>query len=151
MDLAGTIGRAIVGVETPKTPVARGAHEETLETGKSIAPVLKTSSSAVDPAHLVSVGGGNTDKKADDEKSAEEERRLSKEEADQLAERLKSAISQTTVSFDVSVDGTSEGGLRFRVVDKETGKVVREFMPKHVVDVLHKAADGLGLVLDDQA
>ena len=52
----------------------------------------------------------------------------SRERLEKAAERFQEALNGVEVRFNVNVEEESEGGgLTFKVVDKETGRVVRQF------------------------
>jgi len=55
---------------------------------------------------------------------------LNREDAKKLAERLEDTMNQTEVKFSVSVEGDAGSTMRFVVLDKRSGEVVREFPPE---------------------
>lgn len=52
---------------------------------------------------------------------------LTKEQAQQLAEQYQTSLNKTSVRFGVTVAKDNTEAISFQVIDKETGKVVRQF------------------------
>ncbi|MDD2942980.1 MAG: flagellar protein FlaG [bacterium] len=117
-----------------KIPVERVAPENApVETGTSAAVVVDTSTSAKDS------------------KASQAEERLNKqetevpktrEEAEKAAKKLEQTINRTAVQFRVAVEDGESGGsdVRFKVVDIETGKVVRQFPPNELPSMMERAS-----------
>ena len=69
--------------------------------------------------------------------------KLSREQASAVAEQLQHALNQVSVQFRVSLgDDRTSGSLRFKVIDKQSGKVVREFPPEEGLKLVHQLRSG---------
>lgn len=74
--------------------------------------------------------------------------------AEKLAEQLRQSLnSSTQIKFDVKLyDGAQKSGgfvsaFNFQVVDRETGRIVRQFPPKEIIAVTQKTS---GVFVDAQ-
>lgn len=59
---------------------------------------------------------------------------FSREDAEKFASELQEALNSTFVRFNVSVKENKDSGLNFQVVDRESGRVIREFPAERVMD-----------------
>lgn len=127
---------------SPKPPVAVVAQEAS----------LKKSSQNVQDAATLELSGRQ---KAVEHSEHEAPSKTPKEQALDLAksaQQLEQALANTKVKFGVQISEDAAKGPRFQVIDKETGKVVREFPPESFRDALHNAAgsaDENGLLVND--
>jgi uncharacterized FlaG/YvyC family protein len=91
--------------------------------------------------------------------SAEERKQTEKEEAkvgleNELAQKLRSSLnSDTAIKFNVDFHGKGKGAgyissFNFQIVDRETGRVVRQFPPEEMVKIRQVDA---GLFVDSSA
>ncbi len=67
--------------------------------------------------------------------NSEKNQKLSEKEIKALAVELEQSLRETQVKFEVSIVGEQTSGLRFVVVEKDTGKVIREFPPEDLLGV----------------
>ncbi len=84
----------------------------------------------------VSTGQDQPSVQTEDPEIKEFDKKISKEEADKLAEKLKKALNtlaNTTVSFDVTVQD-KENGVSFKVIDTDSGEVIRQFPQESILD-----------------
>ena len=78
----------------------------------------------------------------------------SDEAAQRLAEQLERAINDahgTQVKFRVQTVGGETRALSFAVIERETGKVVREFPPEEAVAAVQRAQQAAGVLVDQSA
>jgi len=81
-----------------------------------------------------------------DSQDSEKASKLSKEEAEKEAKDLEQLLNkpaETEIKFNVSLVGTGEKSsvtdFKFQVVDKETGKIIRQFPPEDINGVKARA------------
>lgn len=90
---------------------------------------------------------GNTEAApVEEEVVSEFEKKLTKEQADQFAADLKKSLNTaagTRVSFDVSIKQDDSNGVKFQVIDENSGEVVREFPQESIFSAAHNT-DGKG-------
>jgi uncharacterized FlaG/YvyC family protein len=128
-------------VETPKKVV---------EAGTDAVAVDISTSTASETENTRETKGGEESKTSSE---VEDKRQVFEEVAAQFEKEL----NQTEVRFNVSVVDTGEGSnndLRFQVVEKETGEVVREFPPERVLSHLKEGGGDnslAGLFFADKA
>lgn len=67
---------------------------------------------------------------------------LTREEAETIAKGLEQSLNTIQVRFGVSVGEDARTGLHFKVVDKETGRVIREFPPEKAFEMKEKEQEG---------
>ncbi|MCB0358642.1 MAG: flagellar protein FlaG [Bdellovibrionales bacterium] len=79
--------------------------------------------------------------RSQDERSAtrdqteREEQEFSDRQLEDSRRRLEKAINSTEVRFEVSPAKDGDSNLFFQVVDKESGKVIRQFPPEKLVEL----------------
>lgn len=96
------------------------------------------------------------DRQVAEKKVEKPAREQSLDTASRLVENLKKAIDHiksTQVTFDVGGKDNPATDLRFRVIDKDSGEVVREFPPVVAESLSHRTelAQGKGLLVEDAA
>lgn len=90
-------------------------------------------------------------------KDAREKTKLSREDAEKLAEDLERQINtptDTVIRFRVAApaDSADKSNFRFQVVDRDTGKVLRQFPPEDISGIKERIRDkGLGVLVDSAA
>jgi uncharacterized FlaG/YvyC family protein len=82
--------------------------------------------------------------------------KLSEETALQFAEDVEKHLNKfgdTQVQFSVKITEDTAHGINFQVVDKESGKVLREFPPESLRELKTSVSiqNGVGLLLDSAA
>lgn len=102
------------------------AHQAQTPFSSSESDAVKVTFSSEVSARLAKEAGNDSVKLADEEAKSNKQ---SAEETAQSFEDLINAISPTQVRFGVSVASKGEA-INFQVVDKKSGKVVREFPPE---------------------
>lgn len=143
METASTIG-TVVAADTATKPVSSAAPE----TGKE-APVSTTAETPVLDAVTLELGGKEVKATGQDQEGKTKGNAIAKEDAMRAAKAFQEALNRTAVSFDVAVQEGNKGKLRFQVVDRQTGKVVREFPPEEYGDKVRKFLESGGGLVDE--
>ena len=60
---------------------------------------------------------------------------------EEMRERFENAINSTEVRFDVSIKDSGKSSLFFQVVEKESGKVIRQFPHEELVELARQQAE----------
>lgn len=60
---------------------------------------------------------------------------------EEVRERYESSINSTEVRFDVSIRNSGKSSLFFQVVEKESGKVIRQFPPEELIELAEQQAE----------
>lgn len=71
--------------------------------------------------------------------------------AKQLAEHLQANLKATNISITFSLYGPNNEKVAIKVVDKETGEVIREIPPEEIQELSLKADDIAGMILNKKA
>jgi uncharacterized FlaG/YvyC family protein len=58
-----------------------------------------------------------------------------REQLETVRSEFEGKVNDTQVQFDVTIEGDGSTGMFFQVVDKNTGKVIRQFPPEELVDL----------------
>ncbi len=79
---------------------------------------------------------------------------LTREEAERIVrdlEEILKDVSPTALKFEVSQEENDDSAFSFKVIDRETGKVIRQFPPDEALSVLMKldSKNGAGLILNE--
>ncbi len=103
-------------------------------------------------SEVVSSGvAGSATPPVDPESSGKASAKLTDEQAQQLAEQYQAVLNQTSVRFGVTVEHGENKAISFQVIDRESGKVVRQFPAEKMGEVTAKAAGGMdkGKLVDE--
>jgi len=69
-------------------------------------------------------------------------------ELKQIVEQMQSQLDSMNVSVQYSVYGEKDDKVAVKVVDKDTGKVIREIPPKEIQALQDKMSELVGLIFD---
>jgi flagellar protein FlaG len=69
-------------------------------------------------------------------------------ELKQIVEQMQSQLESMNVSVQYSVYGDKDDKVAVKVVDKDTGKVIREIPPKEIQALQDKMSELVGLIFD---
>ena len=58
---------------------------------------------------------------------------ISRDQAEKIAKRYEAALNETQVRFKVSLEERGNNVINFQVVEKETGRIVRQFPPDKIM------------------
>lgn len=141
---ASTVNKEVVRRKTdpPEPPIA----EDTVEL------MTSASSSAVSSSPEV-VGRAVEAEKAEPPEAdvAEEKAKKKVEDEETIARRLEQAINKFATPFKVSF-AQGDAGLRFQVIEAETGKVIREYPPGEIDSIMERLESGQpGVIVDTAA
>lgn len=101
----------------------------------------------------VDVGEDPSQSKASESKEESRDKEVEKE-MQEAAKLIEKEFNHTAVKFQVGIAGSGDSELRFQVIEKETGKVVREFPPEPVLNHLRQKggdSDLKGVIIADKA
>ncbi len=87
----------------------------------------------------VAKGSGEEGERAPSE--ASEESPAKEFDLEKVRERFESSINSTEVRFDVSIKDSGKSSLFFQVVEKESGKVIRQFPPEELIELAEQQAE----------
>lgn len=84
--------------------------------------------------------------------SKESEPKKTERKSDDIADKL-NEVSKTKVKFQFASAGAGGADIRFQILDKESGEVVREFPPDTINEIKEKIEDGdySGIVINKTA
>ena len=71
-----------------------------------------------------------------------------------IRERFESSINSTEVRFDVSIKDSGKTSMFFQVVEKKSGKVIRQFPPEELIELAEQqaeAAQNVGRLIEASA
>ncbi len=146
------------GVQRPAEPVAVPVTAEISAVSAEV-PVRESSTTTKEAAFVAISSNvprdGNTSRHAVQEsenfkEGSPEGKEKARQEARELEAKIKS-VSNTQVQFGVEVaEGKEDNDLNFKVVDKRTGKTLREFPPESLSKVKSGVSEsnGVGLLLN---
>lgn len=141
IDKAGLSGGDVAAIATadasPKTRNVETSATKAHEFVKNDAVAIELSSS-------LNLGRGGAKAKPTEatSDSANSKSEISAEKAEEIRSKLEGAINSTHIRFDVSIEEDGKSSLFFQVVDKDSGRVIRQFPPEELVD-LGEVADQL--------
>ncbi len=123
MEDTQTVSATVSESERSKRPVALSLSESSKEL-----PTRSNPSPNSDASDAVMVSLSKD--VSEEQPEVKEEPVLSREEAETVARDLSAKINQTQVKFEVSIQGEDRNSMRFVIIEKETGEVVRKFPPE---------------------
>ncbi len=76
---------------------------------------------------------------------------VSKEQVKQMVEQMQGQLDSMHVSLQYRVYGENSEKIAVRVVNRETGDVIREFPPKEMQALQAKMSELVGMIFNDNA
>lgn len=131
-----------LGLSTAQTVAPKAAEEPQLEESTEAAVVAVSDSLRSEEEDLEAVEEQNADSGSEDQQRAEQERQ---------AKRLEEKLNRTSVQFEVKLGADENDLLRFKVVDQESGEIIKEFPPGELDATIQQVDAGGSLSLVDES
>lgn len=81
---------------------------------------------------------------------AKDERRISREDAEELSDKLNALMEE--MNFNVTFSYYEKlDQLMMQIIDRRTNEVIKEFPPKEIMESQEKMHDWIGAILDQKA
>lgn len=121
-------------------------HEdiEASESEDAVTLNLSSTSAGSTPSDPKVTSGESNEREGEKQKST-------REELEQGSKQLERALNQSEIRFNVLTAENKTGEFHFQVVERDTGRILRQFPPDELPDLLSKAKQGGGLVIDSLA
>lgn len=122
-----------------------------LDTGNSINPIQKSNETADGTAVDTSTNIGDSDSTASDQSQSDGKdtvkKKFSEEDLSKLSKGLNAIMEEANCNIEFKYSKELKR-LTMQVVDKNTNKIIKEFPPQKMLDVLTGIREWLGVFLD---